>query len=251
MLAILALCAPLPLDLSAAAKAEALKRVAALARDMEAGNTAFGAEEAADAIGKLGNPVAAQRVLAGRYPHAKEIEKCAILYVLNRIGVEGAVGAMSAIADDASVHRPKHPNNMSFATFYVLDRLMHHAWGRLPREDKEEKEAKEGEAKRGEDDPPPPPVPTSRVSKDGTVTTGTLEDRKELLRLVVAGGLHLRERRREGYPLPEAGEMDWVRTLAGHAFVRLRGRSSGVDLLFRKDAKGKWVLATTLGHWVN
>jgi hypothetical protein len=42
-----------------------------------------------------------------------------------------------------------------------------------------------------------------------------------------------------------------VRVVGRHAFVRLRAKSSGADLLFAKDGKGKWALAAVLGHWVN
>jgi hypothetical protein len=239
MIALLVLLAPVPLELPAKAKAEVLKRVVALSKRMVT------ADEAADAIKAIGNTVAAQRVLAARYPHADTQEKCAILYVLNRIGIEGAGDALGPIAADFAIARKTHPNDLSFATFYVLDLMKAHAWKVLP-----EPREKKGEPKRGDGGPVKVPPPT-RVTKDGGVTTGTLAERKELVRLIVAEKLRLSPRKGAAYDLPDAADQEWVRVVGKYAFVRLRARSRGASVLFAKDGKGKWALAAVLGHWVN
>ena len=48
-----------------------------------------------------------------------------------------------------------------------------------------------------------------------------------------------------------AEETDWVRLMGGYAFVKVRGKSSGTDLLFARDGKGKWSLACVLSRWVS
>jgi hypothetical protein len=112
MIAFIVLFAPVPLDLPAKAKAEALKRVVALSKQMGTGISDAAAGEAADAIKAVGNPIAVQRALAERYPKAEAREKEAILYVLKRIGVEGAGDALGPIASDFAVARKTHPNGL-------------------------------------------------------------------------------------------------------------------------------------------
>ncbi|MBY0229239.1 MAG: hypothetical protein K2W96_08185 [Gemmataceae bacterium] len=244
MIALLLFLPPAPLDPARPAKAEILDAVGRLAARMAGGMTAHDADLAADAL----KGARAQRVLAARYALAKEPERRAILYVLNRIGVEQATEAMPAVLADLAASRPRHPNDMSFASYYVAERFMHLQWKKLPAA-RDKKDEKQMERREGEK---PPPKPETSSSEDGKTTTGTLADRQELRRLVEEGKLHRREGKRGGmFPLPDPVEMGWVRITAGHAFVRLRGRSSGTDLVFKRGAGGKWALLCVMGQWVN
>lgn len=92
-------------------------------------------------------------------------------------------------------------------------------------------------------------MPESRTSAGGKTTSGTLAERKELRRLVEEGKLH--QRKRGAHPLPDPASTGWVRIVAGHAFVRLRGRSSGTDLVFKRGKGGKWALLSVMGKWVS
>src|SRR5205085_931673 len=80
----------------------------------------------------LGPSSKIQRMLGELYPDANAKERITILHILNKVGVEHAVAALPQFAADFAVARPNHPNDMSFAGAYVLEKFMHLAWNKLP-----------------------------------------------------------------------------------------------------------------------
>ncbi len=201
---------------------------------------------------KLGPAQKVQGIMADLYLDAtKEDERIFLLVVLNRVGVEHASKALPAIAADYAVARPKHPNDMSFAGFYVLEKFMGLAWQKLPAE-KKNKGPDETKDVKG-NPPPPPPAPDenkpNKVAADGFCHTGSPADRKAITQFLLDHKLQVVGKKT--YPIPVADNIDWVRVVGKHAFVRLRGESSGVDYIFVKSKDGEWCYLASLGHWVN
>ncbi len=244
-----------PLPAGKPTKAEVRAKVLELRKILDAGGANYLAvEKACLGFKALGLPERVQARLAELYLEAKADEKIAILYVLERVGVENATRALPAIASDFATARPKHPNTMSFASYYVVERFMRLAWKKVPnaRGPEGRDGVKETALRKGEVEEPPPPPPPARSSADGLVSTGTVADRKALLQVVLAKGLHRRDKAgKRTYALPKVEEDGWARVIGDHAFVRLRTTHRGVDLLFRRSAKGEWGYLATLGQWVN
>jgi hypothetical protein len=197
----------------------------------------------------LGPAPRLQQMLSELYPDGDAKEKVTVLRLLEAVGVEHTVKALPAIAADYAVARPKPPNDMSFAGFYVLEKYLRLAWKKLP--------PAEG-VDRKKDAPVPPKTPEppaehtlNAVAPDEFTHTGSPADRKTIRRHVLENKLHIIGPKARTYPVPPAADTDWVRIIGSHAFVRLRGPSSGVDYLFLKSKDGKWCYLATLGYWVN
>jgi hypothetical protein len=206
-------------------------------------------EERVEEFKKLGSPIRLQTVLAELYIESKHDERVAILHVVKYIGVEYGRKALPKIAQDFAVAWPNHPNDMSFAAFYVLDKFMDLAWEKLPRHERERRD-KRIELRR--DDVPEPEAMPPRASRDGWTHTGAPGDWQAILQIVVAKKLHHYGKIGERiYPLPAKEDADWIRIIDDHAFVRLRGKSSGTDFIFSRDAKGEWSLLCVMGQWVS
>jgi hypothetical protein len=208
--------------------------------------------DAVTAFKKLAPAATLQAMLADLYPNADAKDKVVLLAVLNQIGVEHAVKALPAIAADFAVARPKHPNDMSFAGFYVLEKFMGLAWKKLPADKKKGQEGKKS-VEKGKDEPKPKPPDEhkpNKVSPDGYAHTGSPADRKAIGQFILAHNLHIEEKKAKAYPIPPAEDTDWVRVVGNLAFVRLHGDSRGVDYIFIYY-KGEWSFLADLGHWVN
>jgi len=201
-----------------------------------------------------GPPSRIQELLAGFYPGAGKQERLAILYILNfhtlkEAGCESALEAFPAIAGDFAKARPHHPNSISFQGFYVLEQFMHFAWRKLPAHANQRKlqtkltDLEPGAVITRVDSP--------RASADGLVDVGTREDRKAIVEIILAKQLHRKRPHNEDYSLPNANETAWIRVMGGHAFVRMRGDSSGTDYIFIRRGRGEWTLLTSMGDWVN
>src|SRR5205085_9642173 len=80
-----------------------------------------------------------QELLAELYAEPKGTERLTLLHILKRVGVEHATKAFPLIASDFAAARPTHPNDMSFAGFYVVEHFMHLAWKKVPAEEREKK----------------------------------------------------------------------------------------------------------------
>jgi hypothetical protein len=240
---------PLPPDESKPTKEQVAIKIREF-RDLLPHSSAAHFEERVREFRKLGAGERLQRLMVELYPEVKADERVAILHVIKYLGVEHARPLLPRAAQDFAAARATHPNEMSFAAFYVLDKFQDLAWRKLPREDeqgREKEEAKKQDQQRG----PPRPDP-ARVSPDGVVSAGLPADRGAILKIVAEKKLNQSEGRRPiAYPLPPDHDTDWIRIIDGHAFVRLRGESSGVDLLFMRTPKGEWTFLCTLGAWLN
>lgn len=210
--------------------------------------------EALARLKKLGPLPRIQETLGDIYHGANHKDKVTILRMLDRIGVEYAVGAFPAIAADFAVARSKHPNDMSFASFYVLEKFMRLAWKCLPSDKDMEKKADKAKVLEEPKQGMPDNYKPTKVSLDAFTHSGSVNDRKAIAALITAKKLNISDH--EGkpakhYPVPGADDADWVRVIGNHAFARLRGQSSGVDYLFVKSKQGQWELLATLMKWVN
>jgi hypothetical protein len=198
----------------------------------------------------LGPPPRLQELLAELYPESNHKEKVVLLHLLEKVGVEHAVQALPAIAADYAVARPKHPNDMSFSGFYVLEKFMRLAWKKLPAEKDLEKKADVPEGKKPPKQVIPEDKPT-KVAADGFTHTGSVADRKAIRQIVLTKKLYFWQGKKDKvHPVPTAENTDWVRVIGNNAFVRLRGETRGSDYLFVKE-KGQWLFQAELGHWVN
>lgn len=195
-----------------------------------------------------------QAKLGELYPAADAREKLTILHLLETVGVEHAINALPAIANDYAVASPKHPNDMSFAAHHVLEKYMQLAWKKLPaaRNAHPKKETKDHPARREKPKPKPPAEHApNKVAPDRFTHTGAPADRKSIRQFVLDHKLHVVGPKGKTYRVPPVADTDWVRVIGRHAFVRLRGPSSGVDYLFLKTKDGAWCYLATLGQWVN
>jgi hypothetical protein len=193
-----------------------------------------------------------QTMLGDLYTEATPKEKITILYVLDKVGVEHAAKALPLIAADFAVARPKHPNDMSFAGFYVLEKFMGLAWKKLPAKDRD---SKVGDKKIGVN-PIPKPAPVddkkpTRVAADGYTHSGSIVDRKIIREIILEAKLLIVNGKPMPYVVPPAEDDDWVRVVGNLAFVRLRGKSRGSDYLFTRSKAGHWSYLANLGHWIN
>lgn len=204
-------------------------------------------ESACLAIKALGQPERIGSVLAQLYAEAEKEERITILHVLKRTGARHVVAALPLIAQDFAAARPDHPNDMSFAAFYVLEDIMHQSYKQLPADNPKGKDVKQPQ--RAKDEPEIKVKPHDRVSEDGLVSVGTAKDRSAIRRAIEDRKLH--RIGKQVYNLPSEDSTDWLRIIGDHAFVRLRGDHHGVDYLFMRSDKGKWSLLTTMGEWVN
>jgi hypothetical protein len=215
--------------------------------------SADGFDKAIAELKALAPPTLLQSMLADLYAEAMSKDKITILYVLDKVGVEHAAKALPPIAADFAVARPKHPNDMSFAGFYVLEKFMGLAWKKLPAKDRDGKKVGD---KKIDVKPIPKHEPVdekkpTRVAADGYTHSGSIVDRKIIREIILESKLLTVQGKTKPYVVPAAEDDDWVRVVGDLAFVRLRGKSRGSDYLFIRSKAGHWSYLANLGHWVN